>query len=85
MPRPFRQGHQASAALAHLRDAARRRFQVGQEYRLDRVDDQRARLHVVEVSLHDRQIVLGPEQEPLGRDAEPIGAHLHLRRRLLGR
>ena len=26
---PLRQGHQARAALAHLRDAARRGFQVG--------------------------------------------------------
>ena len=78
------QGHQPSSALAHLRDATRRRFEIGQEHRLDRVDDQRAGLHVVEMRLHDRQIVLRPEQEPVGRDAEPVSAHLHLHRGLLG-
>ena len=84
MPRPFarvirRAPHSRTCATLPGADSS-----VGQEHRLDRVDDQRARLHVVEVSLDDRQIVLGPEQEPVGRDAEPVGAHLHLRRRLLG-
>ena len=59
---PLGERHQARAALADLGDAARRRLQLGQEHGLDRVHDQRARLHVVELRLHDRQVVLRPQQ-----------------------
>jgi hypothetical protein len=78
------QSHQPCAALANLRDAAGRRLEIRQEHRLDRIDDERTRLDVVEVALDDRQIVLRPQEEPVGRDPEPVGAHLHLGRRLLG-
>ncbi len=50
MPRPLATREQAAAALADLRHAPRRRLELRQEDRLDRIDDERARPDLVEGS-----------------------------------
>jgi hypothetical protein len=79
-PPALRLRHEARAALTHLGDRARRRFKIRQEDRLDRVDDQRLRLDVVERRLDGVEVGLRPEQQAIAGDAEPIGPQLHLRR-----
>ena len=81
----LRQRHETSPALAHLRHAARSRLEAGQEHRLDGVDHERTRLHLIQLRLDHRKIVLRPEEQPIRLEPKPFRAQPHLRRRFLRR
>ena len=80
---PLGEEHEAGCTLAHLAHAARRRLEPGQEYRLDRIHHERARLELGRVSLDHLEIRLGEEVEPARGDAEAVRAQLDLGGRLL--
>ena len=84
-PEPLGEHHEAGAALAYLRDAPRRGLELGQEDGLDRIHDERAGLHVVELGLDRGEVGLRPEEQAVCGDPEPLRAHLDLCRRLLRR
>ena len=77
-------GHaqQPRRGLAHLRDRAGRRAELGRVERLHRVDHADLRPLLLERRADGVELGLGQDLDPLGA-AEPRGAELHLRGRLL--
>jgi hypothetical protein len=65
--------HEPVGALADLDDGARPRTERGLVHGLDGVDDQDARLHVIDLREHAGELCLGREPQPRSEPAEPLG------------
>ena len=80
---PFGQLHQLQCAGAHLRHAARGRFERVLIERLDGVDDQNVGLFFFDGFQHITEAGLGQHVQVVRLHAETVGAQLELTRRFL--
>ena len=76
------QPQQVRRTIAHLGDAARARLDRLGVDALHRVDDDHARLKLLDVARDGFEVRLGQHLDVAGDDAEPLGAQLDLRGRL---